>query len=508
MAKGVTSTLLNVADPRGVFLPGGMASSIQNAPSVDLTPRSLDFNGTDRYVSIPITSSIDFDEDMSAFCWIRTTDTAQNQGIFAHSQYVQTQRCWGVETWDSGSHLGVMISEEGGTVAKFWVGTDGINDGLWHHVGFTLVKDPFAFKLYVDGVEQVPNKVTDNAFTTLNQEPDIPQTIGCLLDAGAPALAIAGKIYQPINCNIALDAGQIAELFNGGIGFTTVASLSFSANVSSEYQFNGLDAVDNVTDSSGNENTGELINGTLDNYSTDVPTLYYGLSLATNKSVAAAPSVSTELTSAASVFFFYKFTNASSEQIFASKADYGNNKRSWFIEKYFSDPTRLAVFLSDDGGGAKKVYYTPANQNDSKWHSFGFTWGSSTLLIYKDGIDITATCTKASDTAMASLFNNTDVGVMVGAAFNNSSPALFYNGLIDCFGLYGATLTAPQFLALHTALVNQVNPNTLDSWTDCRLFWRLSLDTDSATVFVDQTENLNTGAGSNLVTADFVRGVW
>lgn len=480
---------------------------------LNLPSRSISLPGNNvKYISVPVGTGLDFSSVLFSSVWYKGTDTTQNTGIFAHSQYVQNDRVYGMETWDAGAHFGVMVSSNG-TVGKFWVGDDGINDGLWHHLLCICDTNATNFKLFVDNREQTLNKVTDGTFTTFNSEPSIPFTIGCLLDAGTPTLSNHGKIFQPMNGKLLVDAGQRAELFNGGAGVTLnpdgSPNISFASSVSSFYPFRSSDTLASIVDTSGRGNNGVYNSGSLADFTSDVPNpALQGLNFDTNKSITYPYASSVGFTTSATVFFFYRYTESGSEQVICCHADFALNKRSWFVEKYFSDPTRLAVFLSDSGTTSQKVYYTPAGQNDRKWHSFAFTWGSSTLKIYKDAVDITALCTKATDIAMTTLFNSNTTSLTVGAGRTNGSPTLFYNGYMDLFYTNSAELSASQIMDLHVSGLGQINFSTLDSWSTRGVWYLLTNSPDSTTTFVDQTGNGNTGTGANLVSGDFIRGVW
>lgn len=86
------------------------------------------------------------------------------------------------------------------------------------------------------------------------------------------------------------------------------------------------------------------------------------------------------------------------------------NQMSWAMRTGSSDSTKLWVQVSTDGttGATKsKAYESATGALSSGWHQVGLTFGSSTLKVYVDGVDITATMTKHQDPAMSSLHNST-----------------------------------------------------------------------------------------------------
>lgn len=469
--------------------------------------RSLRMDGVDEHVVIPHSSSLNLAGEMSAFVWVKTFDQTNNTGMLAKSNYTETKRCWGIETYNNGANLGIMLSSAGnpGSVAKFWVGSTKINDGAWHLVGFTLTASPFSLKLYVDGVEEsVITKVTDLAFTDLNQDASTEVTIGSLLTGDNPALPIEGFLHRPIIVNTNIGA-SVSEIYNSGASFTNVSDLSFAANVVGCWKFSIADSLTAMKDESGNANHGVYVNGDGTDFRSLVPGTSFGLSFnGSDERIAIPHSASLNMSTGLTVFLYYKHTNASSEQVLISKADYGLNKRSWWIEKYFSDPTRLAVFLSDNGINNRKVYYTAAGQNDGGYASIAFTFGASTLLLYKNGIDIMASVTKASDTAMASVFQNTDVGVLIGGIYNSGVFALPWTGSADRVLIYNAALTPTQIADLHNTTFENGDVSTLDSWANRAGIWGL----DAHNSFTDLSGNGNTGTAANMDASNRVWGVY
>jgi hypothetical protein len=398
----------------------------------------------------------------------------------------------------------VMLAASDGTSAKFYTANAAvINDGIWHHVGFTLDASPFALTLYVDGLAQTATLVTDLTFSGLRQDATVDVTIGSLLSGASPALPIEGDIHRPIICDKVLTQSEINELYGNGASFDEVSDLTFSANVVASYKFSAADSLSGVLDETTNNNDGTY-NGELADFITAVPEEYYGISFnGSNEYITVPHSASLNLSSAMTVFFCYRYSNIANEQVFISKADYGANKRSWFVEKDASSPARIAVLLSDNGTNNRKYYFTAANNNNNGWNSFAFTWGASTLTLYKNGVDIMGTVTKSADTAMTNLHQPTDVNVLIGAIYNNGVPALPYNGRMDRVMIFNTALSAAQIEDLHEAVFNHTSLSALDSFASCVMSQSLN---EHAT-FDDETANNNDGVGTNMDAADLLQGV-
>jgi predicted heme/steroid binding protein len=492
---------------RGFGFIGSSAAWSSSPSDMVASPGSLSVDGVDEYVRIPHSSGLNITGEITVAIWTTTTDTTNNTGMIAKSNYTENKRCWGVETYNNGANLGVMLAAADGTSAKFYTGNSIINDGIPHLVGFTLDASPFDFTIYVDNTEQTVVKVTDLTFNDLRQDATVDVTIGSLLSGSNPALPIEAVLHRPIIINKKLSSVEWAELYGAGVGFENISDLSFAANVVASYRFSAADTLAVVRDESGNNNHGSY-NGELADFVDTVPAVYSAISFnGTDERVAIPHSTSLNLSSAATVFFCYKYSDASVGQrdaIFLSKSDYGANKRSWFVEKYVSDASRIGVFLSDDGGNNRKVYYTAAGQNTDGHASFAWTWGSSTLTLYKNGADIMASVTKATDTAMTNLYQNTDVGVLIGAIYNSGTPALHCNATIDRVLIFNTALNSTEIGQLHAAVFAQDDLTALSFWSSNVLNQAL----DSGTSFPDLSGNSNNGTGANLDASNVVRGVY
>jgi hypothetical protein len=485
------------------FYANGISPGYYQVPGGNRTTRSLETDGVSKIVRIPGTSSIhNLTTAMSAFVWFKTTSTVNNTGLLAKNDY-NGHRCWGIETLTSGTKAIGMVSADGSVASKTYATRAIINDGIWHHFGWTYTSG--TLKIYLDGVEDTsPVKVTDTAITTINIDATTNVTIGGLLFGGTPSLLNAGRTNQPRIFNRVLTGAEVTELYNGGLN-CELSALSFSSACVASYRFDGNDTLTSVKDESGHGNDGAY-SGTLADYKLDVPDIYYGLSLATNKRIVRNHTASLNMSSQITVFTAFNFTTTGTEQALIGKTDYSAGKRSWWIEKDFRGGGQLLVWLSDNGGTAKKTYGTSLVQNTGSWRTFAFTFNAGTLKLYVNGVEDTSP-EKITDTAMSSIFQNTDVPLSIGCIYSNTTPSLFYNGLLDEPRVFNTALSGSQILALHNAVFNYENTLLLDSGPSCVLGYNFNPEIDTTTTFVDITSNANNGTGTNFVAGDFVRGV-
>lgn len=464
------------------------------------------------YIRVPYSASIGMVDELTVGCWIKPSWTLNNPGIITRNAYT-AHRVWGLEGW-ADAFL-AMVSQPGNAVTKGWYYNDyNVNDGRWHFIAWTYTSQDL--RLYQDEVrDSTPGLLTDNAYTgdpsLLSDDATVDLMIGGLLSSGTPSDFLDGDtlIYRPFLVHKACSTSELGEIRDATLADLNLSTTSVAAQVVLDYRFDSSDTAEAILDQSGNGNTGVMTNGTLANFVSNVPgylVKWNGWHLnfnGTNQHVTVAHSASLDLTTDITVLIAFKYTDTSSEQVLFSKADYGANLRSWFIEKHHADRTKVSVFLSKNGSSIAVNKVSTRTVNDGQWHTFGFTIsGGGDIATYLDGeLDTT-------DNLAGSLFSNNTVPVMVGGIRNSGNAALLFNGLLDEPRIFDVALTAAQVKELHRAIMyNDVDTMTLDSAGDCVLSLRLGDDDQSqASIFTDQSGDGNDGTGANLTTGSYVQG--
>ena len=162
----------------------------------------LDYDGSNDYVTcgtpLPGSSSI---SRLAACCWVRTT--ASDQKLILGKYYTTTnQRSWamllpsvgwvtaGVPT---GGEFAVIVSGNGTTATNTVHWTSGviINDGKWHHVGFSF--NSGTLLLYVDGILRTPAIHEANIGTSIYWNSTVPIAASAINTLGTPNLLLAGQ---------------------------------------------------------------------------------------------------------------------------------------------------------------------------------------------------------------------------------------------------------------------------------------------------------------------------
>ncbi len=195
--------------------------------------------------------------DLSNFTWVQTTDTSSY--MTGHYEQGGNQRGFYLGLTASGE-LNVLISGDGtyGT-SKNYETTVPINDGNWHHVGFTW--DNGDLRLYVDGAEAAVVMNDDDPITSMHN-PTVDMTIGALKPGGP---FFEGSMSNTGLWNEALTPSEVATLYTSG-----------AIPGSSLEGYWPLDEGNGTTayDSSGNGNDGTIQNANLSDFwaNTDAPT--------------------------------------------------------------------------------------------------------------------------------------------------------------------------------------------------------------------------------------------
>lgn len=101
------------------------------------------------------------------------------------------------------------------------------------------------------------------------------------------------------------------------------------------------------------------------------------------------------------------------------------------------------VLVSSSAGVVAKYYTDIPLTTD--WAHTAVTWNGASLLVYRDGVNITPSLTKVIDGALT--MTNTNRPVYIGADVN-TTPVTFWNGLIADARPYNRALSAAEIARL------------------------------------------------------------
>lgn len=220
---------------------------------------STSFNGVDEHISL---GSIDIVDNLSIFFWAKYTSTTTMCFLSKFragtgNQSVRLQSVLG--------DFRVQIAADGsGTNKKTYTYSTNVNDGNWHHLGFTFVND--VLKVYVDGSEVSVSKSNDDTVTTIHSS------------AQSYIIGARGNLSERYNGNIdeltiwsstVLSAGEISDLYNSGVPVDP-NTIGATATLEHWYRMGDGDDATTLFDNAGSFD-GTLTNMDATNYTTDVP---------------------------------------------------------------------------------------------------------------------------------------------------------------------------------------------------------------------------------------------
>jgi len=148
-----------------------------------------------------------------------------------------------------------------------------------------------------------------------------------------------------------------------------------------------------------------------------------------------------------------------------SKYQDTTSDRSVFIAQYTTANT-IIIRLSSNGTTAAKDYrYTFADI--TQWHTVAIRFTGGVLSVFADGIDVTANCTKTTDTSLTTLYNS---GGPWAFGCNNvvTTKSNFFKGWIKDIKLFNIALTDAQIFSLY----NDSIPADVSGMTGMQGWWR------------------------------------
>lgn len=177
------------------------------------------FNGITSAIVVADNAAIHIQNNLSISLWFKTsTNYSGSDGGFIRKDAASgTRNLWGIGIGNGANAIMGQIYN-GTTVSSIVSTGTTYNDGIWHHVVFTI-DSTYHMNLYVDGVS-VATQVNGVTLTTFpNGEMDIgafPPFVG----GGVRASFLNGDIDEVGIWNRVLTGTEIAQLYNGGNGLT------------------------------------------------------------------------------------------------------------------------------------------------------------------------------------------------------------------------------------------------------------------------------------------------
>tara|TARA_R110002096_G_scaffold34017_3_gene97569 strand:- start:4600 stop:6051 length:1452 start_codon:yes stop_codon:yes gene_type:complete len=411
------------------------------------------FNGIDERVFVVDDATLDITDNLSIFSWVKTTDMGL-VSIAAKFNSAGGQRSY-LLGLDTGGVLRATLSSNGfNSGLKAYTSTDAINDGKWHHVGFTFSgTGTGVLKLYVDGLEIVPIKGVDNTATSIHSS-----TTSFVLgasDEGTNGFIDAKITHTTMWDTAVLSDAEIWSIYN--IGAPIDVSQDFEDYISSDnlvswWKMGDSDNATTMFDSAGTNN-GALVNMDASNYDLDVPTqktLFKSLSFdGVNESLTSSYGAALDSSSSAVTMFFRVKVSALANTV----------GRDFYITTRDADGVSDRSFFAYVSQGSNKITF--GLQRIGASH---FAANSATALPLDTWVNYVCTI---SPTRMATHLNgafdaeilvgpenmetpSTNVGVDIGGMISGKN----FEGQIDKVAVWYETLTDLQAIEASTEGAN------------------------------------------------------
>lgn len=220
-----------------------------------------------------------------------------------------------------------------------------------------------------------------------------------------------------------------------------VACVPSDESLAAYWKFDEGEGSSIAIDSTTNGNDAVLIGGPSDTSDVPVPPISFTdprsrrFTAGSSQTFSAPDSASLDLSSAATVSFWFKLQNVG-DQASVGKWDADTNNRSYILQVY-SDGK---VYWNVSGDGSAHTYFaSDSTVADTNWHHLLGTFDGSQLLVYLDGSAMTGSTNGA---VPASLFNST-VPVQ-----NFYTPNNYNNALLDDVRLYNTALSPTDVASL------------------------------------------------------------
>lgn len=393
--------------------------------------KALDFDGTDDYVAIGGSSSIySMTTDLSVFAWIRTTDTSWE----AFSGGESDDGGWGLASFSSIGGTGQLTP----SIGNVWrtSGHTAINDGQWHHVGYTLSSaSGGTLQFYLDGAPD------GSAITSAGAH----NGSGSGIRMGSDSLSqfeLDGELDEARIYNRALSSAEVAALYaitnrsvakpryNDGLVFYAPLD-DGEGTTARNYGSSGVRGVMTdfaLTGSTSNWVSGQR-NGALN---------FDG----TNDFVNFGNHSSLYLRSNLSIFTWIKTSTP-----YKSVISWGSGGTGGVANGQYG----IGTFGALCGGAGRLTAYISGvwrcggtSVTDGNWHHVGYTLASNgDLQFYFDG---------ATDGAVISTGSQFSAGANNNLVFGDDSSAgsvFAYNGSLDEVRIYNRVLSTAEVAELY-----------------------------------------------------------
>ncbi len=234
--NGNTGTLTNMATS-----PSTPTSGWNNGK----LGKALAFDGTDDYVTIGDSNSLDISSDFSISLWVKTSTTA-NTVILEKSNDNTNYHLHMSGDTAGALQFGITSNASTGRIS----GTQVVNDNRWHHVVGTFSDSSNTLRLYIDGVLSQSNTGASDTVSGNSQS--------LLLGSRSGSAAFPGSLDEARIYSRALTQVEISALYQAGA--EKISPRASTYGLQAYWPFDETSST-LALDQSGNGNIGTLTNG-------------------------------------------------------------------------------------------------------------------------------------------------------------------------------------------------------------------------------------------------------
>ncbi len=447
-----------VTDGSGNGNNGSMVNmTASENPLVGVSGQALDFNGSNEYISIADSSSLDVSTQVSISVWIKPDTVVTAERNIIAKNYIDStngQHAYGLAVNSAGIVYGWVDGDGswgGGDLVTAGENYSNLSVNEWHHIVMTY--NGSVLRFYRDGINTAVSSV--NSITIHNSTQ--PLFIAHKSDWSN---YFDGKIDEVLVYNRALSTDEITTLYNLGNRHTKPSPQNNDGLVgywtmdSDDLEWGQTSA--EVRDHSGNGNNGDAVSMT----SANSVTGKYGQALDFDGANDYVMDSSINFTTPDSFGLWFKpdntITSASSCQGILTLR-YGGVVTDYFhvgLGSCAGDVTDEAVTILHDASGRTSV--TSVSFTANTWYRMDFVWGGSYYDIYINGVQ--QTVTKGGAISHAARLTDAE-RIEIGAEYD-ASPNLFFNGKIDDVRIYNRTISAIEIANLYNNGAKKFKINT------------------------------------------------
>jgi hypothetical protein len=459
----------------------------------------LVFDGTDDYVNVPDSTSLNISGTVSISAWVKAPNSNQNLCFVSKrvssSPFTMYSLCVsGADSFgnSSGKKIYFLMMESNSGNYRGSYTTADVVDGNWHHIVAVSDASGASLTIYVDGVSvALTNDHSGGSWPNTNNSQ--PLTIGFNNGSGY----FNGPIDEVRIYNRALTASEVRLLYGAG---SRIINRKIATN-------SGLLAYWPLDDGSGTkagDTSGNGITGTLINSPTWTTSGKHGNALSFTAASSQYVDISTLTfipTTAVTLSAWIKLTGTPGafDAMIIGKATICANSNTDFPIKLTVNASRQATFYGDGGGDFS--HDTTLNSSAlslNTWYHVTATFQKDDFArLYINGVQV-------ASAAVAYTFSNTTApwrlgGITIGSGCGDGS---YFPGSIDDVRVYNRALNSTEVATLANTHSTKINaPQNTKSTNGLVGLWSFNGQDISGTTATDRAgSNNGTLTNGPLVT--------